>query len=252
MLLRQRFDRLSGRGSGEVSKRLLMRQTLFHGRQVDGGNRRHRQSHHFTLQRDFQNLIHGLHEIDLHGFLDGVRNVREILLVLPRDDCLQYAVPVRRHQLLLQSADGQHLATEGDFTGHGHVAAHRNACQGAANGGGQSDAGRRTVLGDGALGNVDMHVEVAVKIARQTERGGTRADVAHGGLRGFLHYLAQFAGDGEFAFAFHQRAFGGEELAASITVEAAQGTSYYQMVKYQELVSSIIVQDPDVETFYSM
>jgi hydrophobic/amphiphilic exporter-1 (mainly G- bacteria), HAE1 family len=37
----------------------------------------------------------------------------------------------------------------------------------------------------------------------------------------------------------------------SITVEAAQGTSYYQMVKYQELVSSIVAQDPDVESFYS-
>ena len=36
-----------------------------------------------------------------------------------------------------------------------------------------------------------------------------------------------------------------------VTVEAAQGTSYYQMVKYQELVSSIVVQDPDVESFYS-
>jgi len=140
---------------------------------------------------DFQNLIHGLHEIDLHGFFDGVRNVREILLVLPRDDCLQLCRPVRRHQLLLQSGRwagtlprrviSPVMATS-PRTG--------NACQGAANGGGQSDAGRRTVLGDGALGNVDMHVEVAVKIARQTERGGTRADVAHGGLRGFLHYLA--------------------------------------------------------------
>jgi HAE1 family hydrophobic/amphiphilic exporter-1 len=37
----------------------------------------------------------------------------------------------------------------------------------------------------------------------------------------------------------------------NITVEAAQGTSYYQMVKYQELVSSIVVQDPDIESFYS-
>src|SRR5215467_8923225 len=37
----------------------------------------------------------------------------------------------------------------------------------------------------------------------------------------------------------------------SINVEAAQGTSYYQMVKYQQLVSSIIVQDPNIESFYS-
>ena len=41
-----------------------------------------------------------------------------------------------------------------------------------------------------------------------------RADVAHGGLRRFLHHFAQLAGDGELAFAFHQGAFGGEDLAA--------------------------------------
>ena len=38
----------------------------------------------------------------------------------------------------------------------------------------------------------------------------------------------------------------------SINIEAAQGTSYYQMVKYQQLVSSIVVQDPDIESFYSV
>ncbi len=37
----------------------------------------------------------------------------------------------------------------------------------------------------------------------------------------------------------------------SVQTEAAQGTSFYQMVKYQERVSSILVQDPDVESFYS-
>jgi HAE1 family hydrophobic/amphiphilic exporter-1 len=37
----------------------------------------------------------------------------------------------------------------------------------------------------------------------------------------------------------------------SINVEAAQGTSYYQMVKYQQMVSSIVVQEPNIESFYS-
>jgi len=37
----------------------------------------------------------------------------------------------------------------------------------------------------------------------------------------------------------------------SVSAEAAQGTSYYQMVKYQQLISSIVVQDPDIESFYS-
>jgi HAE1 family hydrophobic/amphiphilic exporter-1 len=37
----------------------------------------------------------------------------------------------------------------------------------------------------------------------------------------------------------------------SVQTEAAQGTSFYQMVKYQQIVSQIIVKDPDVESFYS-
>jgi hydrophobic/amphiphilic exporter-1 (mainly G- bacteria), HAE1 family len=37
----------------------------------------------------------------------------------------------------------------------------------------------------------------------------------------------------------------------NVQTEAAEGTSYYQMVKYQERVSRIIAQDPDVESFYS-
>jgi hydrophobic/amphiphilic exporter-1 (mainly G- bacteria), HAE1 family len=37
----------------------------------------------------------------------------------------------------------------------------------------------------------------------------------------------------------------------SVQTESAQGTSFYQMVKYQQTVSQIMVRDPDVESFYS-
>ena len=37
----------------------------------------------------------------------------------------------------------------------------------------------------------------------------------------------------------------------SVQTEAAQGTSFYQMVKYQARVSQILAQDPDIDTFYS-
>jgi len=37
----------------------------------------------------------------------------------------------------------------------------------------------------------------------------------------------------------------------SVNVEAAQGTSYYQMVKYTKTVSQILVQEPTVESFYA-
>jgi hydrophobe/amphiphile efflux-1 (HAE1) family protein len=38
----------------------------------------------------------------------------------------------------------------------------------------------------------------------------------------------------------------------NVSLEASQGTSYYQMVQYQERIAHILVQDPDIETFYSM
>jgi len=37
----------------------------------------------------------------------------------------------------------------------------------------------------------------------------------------------------------------------SISAEANQGTSYYQMVKYLQMISAIVVKDPDVESFYA-
>ena len=37
----------------------------------------------------------------------------------------------------------------------------------------------------------------------------------------------------------------------NISTESAQGTSFYQMVKYQQRLSQIVVQDPDVESFFS-
>jgi len=37
----------------------------------------------------------------------------------------------------------------------------------------------------------------------------------------------------------------------SVQTEAAQGTSFYQMVRYQARVSQILAQDPDIDTFYS-
>ena len=39
--------------------------------------------------------------------------------------------------------------------------------------------------------------------------------------------------------------------AFNISTESAQGTSYYQMVKYQRRLAEIVVQDPDVESFFS-
>ena len=61
-------------------------------------------------------------------------------------------------------------------------------------------------LGMAPSGNVQVNVEIAVEIARQPELMRPRADVAHRRLRRFLHHVAQLAGDGQLALAFHQGA----------------------------------------------
>ena len=50
-----------------------------------------------------------------------------------------------------------------------------------------------------------------------------RADVAHGRLRRFLHHVAQFAGGGELAAAFHDGRFGGQDLPAHLGPGQARG-----------------------------
>jgi HAE1 family hydrophobic/amphiphilic exporter-1 len=36
----------------------------------------------------------------------------------------------------------------------------------------------------------------------------------------------------------------------SVNTEAAQGTSFFQMIKYQERIAAVLVQDPDIESFF--
>ena len=82
---------------------------IFH-LQIGQIGRRDRQRDDFPNESDFQNLVHGFHEVELHGLLDGIGDVRKILFILPRHDRFQDAMAVRGHQLLLETADGQHLA----------------------------------------------------------------------------------------------------------------------------------------------
>ncbi len=90
-----------------------------------------------------QNLIHGIHEVQLHHGAQVLRNLGQVLLVVSRKDDFQDAGAVRRQQLLFQAADGQHLAAQRDFAGHGDVAPHRNVAERAGDRRGHGDAGGR-------------------------------------------------------------------------------------------------------------
>src|SRR5262249_9175539 len=82
--------------------------------------------------------------------------------------------------------------------------------------GGDGDSGRRAVLGDRALGHVDVDVQVTVEVLRQAKISGARTHVTHRRLRRFLHDIAQLAGERQPALAFHQRSLGAQHLPADL------------------------------------
>ncbi len=124
---------------------------------------------------------------------------------------------MRGQQFFLQSADGQHLAAQRDLARHRDVAPDGNLAQCAGNRGGDGDASRRSVLGNRAFRHVHVNIESAVKVARQAQAMGPRADVGHGRLRRLLHHVAQFAGERQLALAVHHRGFGAQNRAADFS-----------------------------------
>ena len=91
---------------------------------------------------------------------------------------------------------------------------HRDAQQRRHQAGAHRDAGRRPVLGDGALGQVHVDVGAAVEVAVQPQRRGARAHVADRRLRRLLHDVAELAGEHQLALARDDRDLGRQQIAA--------------------------------------
>src|SRR5262249_51106430 len=62
-------------------------------------------------------------------------------------------------------------------------------------------AGARPVLGDGALREVHVEIDLGVEVLLEPERGRSRAHVAHRRLRRLLHHVAELTGNDELALA---------------------------------------------------
>ncbi len=78
-------------------------------------------------QRDLQDLVHGLNQVDIQRIQYVLRNVCQILFVVfGKDDALDPGT-MRGQDLFLHTADGQDFAAEGDLTRHGDVFPNRDA-----------------------------------------------------------------------------------------------------------------------------
>src|SRR5690606_14409621 len=137
----------------------------------------------------------------------------EVPLVVEGDYDRLDAPAVGGEQLLLEPADAQHLAPQGDLTGHRHIGPHRHPAQHRDEGGAHGDAATGAVLARRALGDVQVEVVLAVVELGDAKLLGATAHHGARRLDGFLHDLFQKAGADDLALAGYRRRLDGEQLA---------------------------------------
>ena len=90
------------------------------------------------------------------------------------------------------------------------------------------------VLGDGPLRDVDVEIVLLEEAVVDAELPGVGPGIAQGGLGGFLHDVAQGAGQGEVPLPLHLRRFDEQDLAAGLGPGDARGDA--DLVLAEELV----------------
>ena len=118
----------------------------------------------------------------------------DVLAVVFAEDDLGDAGPLGCQDLLPDASHGEHLAAQGNLTGHGNACLHLALRQGRSQRRGHGDAGRRTIFGNGPLGHVDVDVPVLKDFLVDVEQLSVGLDVLQGQHGRLLHHIAQVAG----------------------------------------------------------
>src|ERR1700722_20129392 len=158
-----------------------------------------RQRHRQVRQSRLQHVVDPFDRANIQFFLDVVGDLGQILDVVVRDQDRADTAAVRGQQLFFQSADRQHFSAHCDLAGHRHIRTHRDLGQGGNERGTHAHAGARTILGRGALGNVNGHVGLLIEVHLEPEHGRPAGHHGHGGLNGFLYHFTGLAGGGGLA-----------------------------------------------------
>src|SRR6266498_3043402 len=142
-------------------------------------------------------------EVDFHLLADFVGRLGPVALILFREDDLLEPGAGGGEDLFLDPADAENAAAQTDFPGHGEVGADEPLGQERSEGDGDGGAGAGPVLGRGSRGDVDVDVVFLKVGAAQMKLLGLAAQITQGGLRAFLHHIAERAGEGQLACARH-------------------------------------------------
>ncbi|MNR02708.1 hypothetical protein D3C85_1185710 [compost metagenome] len=168
------------------------------------------------MQRNLQDLVNPFNRFNLQILLDIVRNFLQIAYVLFRNDHRLDPATVCRQQFFLQATDRQHLTTQGDFTGHGNIGAHRNPGQGRYQRRAHAYTRARAILGRRPFRHMDVGVALLMEVQRDPQALRTAAYHRQGCSDRFDHDIAQRTGLDQLPLARHHGRFDGQQFAAHL------------------------------------
>ncbi len=194
----------------------------------------------------FEDFLHVLDIDELQLVLYGLRQFFEISLVLFWQQDLLDAEFVGSQDFLLDAADREDFAGEGDFPGHSSIASDSSACIGRCHGGCHRDACGRAVFRYGAFWQVDVGVEGFIEIILESQVLGLASNVGVRGFSGFLHDIAHLACQDQVALALDGDGFGVEDFAACDrpceAIDAAYGIRMFFSEREEFHWSQVLVE----------
>ena len=134
---------------------------------------------------------------------------------------------MRGEHLLAHAAHRQHPPSQRDLAGHGDFVLDRAAGKSRNQRGSHGDPRAGAVFGHRPFGHMDVDVGLLEQRRVHAKGGCVCAQVRKGCLRGFLHHIADLAGDLQIAFALHEQHFHRHHRAAIHSPGQAQGHAHF-------------------------
>src|SRR6185503_2469298 len=164
-----------------------------------GWRRLHRDTglHRRLLEREPEHLVDRHHRMERNLLAHVFGDVLEVGAVSLRDDDVGDACRMRGEHLLLEAADRQYAALEGDLAGHADRVLDGPTGQERRDRRRHRDPSTRTVLRYRARGHVKVEGALLEELLVDPELGSASAHRRERDLRGFLHDVAELAGEDE-------------------------------------------------------
>lgn len=127
----------------------------------------------------------------------------EVFLIACGDDDVFCASAACGDDFFLDTADGEDVADEGDFSGHGKASGDGFLAEEGEDGGDNGDTSGGAIFGDSASGEVDVEFGFFKCFLFDAESFCVGSDVAERDLNGFGHDLTEFSGEFEATASGH-------------------------------------------------